>query len=294
MTNIISLKNKYLQIKTYDPAKDGIVDLEAGGTGVDLSQLSDGVLYKDVTGVQVKMLDDTGTSTMAFIPIADNSGVLNLNSLRVKGNLTVDGTTTTINSTEVSLDDLVLNLGGDTAPTTDDGKDRGITFRWHDGTNPKIGFLGYDRSTGQLVFIPDATETNGEYSGTSQLSTDAATLNGQAGSYYLNRRNHTGNNIQSTEVLSTGNDFTLTETDSTYQFITTTGTGAPVLLYIPDAPVLAGTRFVVRFCGGTRTLNLYTDSTPTATDLNVSLDGSGGPVQADCIWDGTQWQILLI
>ena len=52
-------------------------------------------------------------------------------NLSVGGNLTVDGTTTTINSTTVTIDDPVFTLGGDTAPTSDDNKDRGIEFRWH-------------------------------------------------------------------------------------------------------------------------------------------------------------------
>lgn len=84
----------------------------------------------------------------------------------VQGNLTVNGTTTTVNSTTVTLDDPVLTLGGDTAPTTDDGKDRGIEFRWHNGTVAKLGFFGFDDSTGRFTFIPDATNASEVYSGT--------------------------------------------------------------------------------------------------------------------------------
>lgn len=84
----------------------------------------------------------------------------------VQGNLTVNGTTTTINSTTVTLDDPVLTLGGDTAPTTDDNKDRGIEFRWHNGTAAKLGFFGFDDSTGRFTFIPDATNIGEVYSGT--------------------------------------------------------------------------------------------------------------------------------
>ena len=52
----------------------------------------------------------------------------------IAGDLQVDGTTTTVNSTTVTIDDPIFTLGGDTAPITDDNKDRGIEFRWHDGT----------------------------------------------------------------------------------------------------------------------------------------------------------------
>lgn len=85
--------------------------------------------------------------------------------LTVGGNLTVNGTTTTINSTVTTIDDPIITLGGDTAPTLDDNKDRGIEFRWHNGTTSKLGFFGFDDSTGKFTFMPDATNTNEVFSG---------------------------------------------------------------------------------------------------------------------------------
>lgn len=93
-------------------------------------------------------------------------------------NLTVNGTTTTINSATITVDDPIFTLGGDTAPTIDDNKDRGIEYRWHNGTTAKIGFFGYDDSTGYFTFIPDATNTNEVFSGTK--GTLDANLNGNA------------------------------------------------------------------------------------------------------------------
>jgi len=84
----------------------------------------------------------------------------------INGTLQVDGTTTTVNSTTVTVDDPIFTLGGDTAPASDDNKDRGIEFRWHNGTTAKVGFFGYDDSTGYLTFIPDATNTSEVFSGT--------------------------------------------------------------------------------------------------------------------------------
>jgi hypothetical protein len=86
-------------------------------------------------------------------------------NLLVTGNLTINGTTTTVNSTVTTVDDPVMTIGGDTAPTIDDGKDRGIEFRWHDGNAAKVGFFGFDRSTGKFSFIPDATNTGEVFSG---------------------------------------------------------------------------------------------------------------------------------
>ena len=55
-------------------------------------------------------------------------------NLTVTGNLTVNGTTTTVNSTVTTLDDPIITVGGDTAPSSNDGKDRGVEFRYYDGT----------------------------------------------------------------------------------------------------------------------------------------------------------------
>ena len=87
-------------------------------------------------------------------------------NLTVTGNLIVNGTTTTVNSTVTTIDDPVITLGGDTAPASDDGKDRGVEFRWHNGSVAKLGFFGFDDSTGKFTFIPDATNTSEVFSGT--------------------------------------------------------------------------------------------------------------------------------
>ena len=88
------------------------------------------------------------------------------NNITVDGNLTVNGTTTTVNSTTVTIDDPIFTLGGDSAPVADDNKDRGIEFRWHNGSTAKVGFFGFDDSTGHLTFIPDATNSSEVFSGT--------------------------------------------------------------------------------------------------------------------------------
>ena len=101
------------------------------------------------------------------------------NNLTVGGNLIVNGTTTTVNSTTVTLDDPIFTLGGDTAPTSDDNKDRGIEFRWHNGTAAKVGFFGFDDSTGYFTFIPDATNSAEVFSGTTG-TLDVASITGSA------------------------------------------------------------------------------------------------------------------
>ena len=87
-------------------------------------------------------------------------------NLTVTGNLTVNGTTTTVNSTTTTVDDPIFTLGGDSAPGSDDNKDRGIEFRYHTGSAAKVGFFGFDDSTGKFTFIPDATNNTEVFSGT--------------------------------------------------------------------------------------------------------------------------------
>ena len=84
----------------------------------------------------------------------------------VDGDLMVSGTTTTVNSTTVTIDDPVFTLGGDTAPSSDDNKDRGIEFRYHDGTNAKLGFFGYDDSAREFTVLIDVTNEQEVMSGT--------------------------------------------------------------------------------------------------------------------------------
>lgn len=111
-------------------------------------------------------VENTALSTWAGSTNITTIGAATATSLSVTGNLIVNGTTTTVHSTTVTLDDPILTLGGDTAPTVDDNKDRGIEFRWHDGTSGKTGFFGFDDSTGYFTFIPDATNTSEVFSGT--------------------------------------------------------------------------------------------------------------------------------
>ena len=86
-------------------------------------------------------------------------------NLTVTGNLTVNGTTTTVNSTVTTLDDPIITVGGDTAPSSNDGKDRGVEFRYYDGS-AKIGFFGFDRSSQEFAFLTSASNSSEVLTGT--------------------------------------------------------------------------------------------------------------------------------
>lgn len=97
--------------------------------------------------------------------ITNLGNVSTTGTLTVGGDLIVNGATTTVNSTITTLDDPIITLGGDTAPTSDDAKDRGVEFRYY-SSGAKIGFFGYDNSTGKFIFLTDATNTSEAFSGT--------------------------------------------------------------------------------------------------------------------------------
>lgn len=102
------------------------------------------------------------------VTVAESAGTVTIgmpDDIVVTGDLTVNGTTTTVNSTAVTIDDPIFTLGGDSAPGSDDNKDRGIEFRWHNGSAAKIGFFGMDDSDSKFKFIPDASNSSEVFSG---------------------------------------------------------------------------------------------------------------------------------
>ena len=163
-----------------------------GGTGVTTAVTAGQVaisIGQDVaTTADVTFADVTVNGTLTSDDITSTNISVDGNAT-ITGNLTVNGTTTTVNSETVTLDDPILTLGGDTAPTTDDNLDRGVEFRWHTGSAARLGFFGYDDSAGQFTFIPNATNTNGVMSGTAGeakfgslvLNTDLAVAHGGTG-----------------------------------------------------------------------------------------------------------------
>jgi len=72
----------------------------------------------------------------------------------VSGNLTVQGTQTSVESTVITLDDPVIMLADNSAVTAD-ALDRGVGFKWGNGSVVKDGFFGLDRTSLRFVFKPD-------------------------------------------------------------------------------------------------------------------------------------------
>lgn len=119
-----------------------------------------------------KLVFKTGNSeTAAEAMIIDNN-----KKVTIKGDLQVEGTTTTVDSTTVTIDDPIFTLGGD-GTGIDDAKDRGIEFKWN-SSGGKVGFFGMDDTDNTFMYIPDASVSSEAYSGTlgnAKFSSVAAT-----------------------------------------------------------------------------------------------------------------------
>ena len=111
----------------------------------------------------------SATANETTVAVSNNEVTIGLpndvtigNNLTVTGNLTVSGTTTSVNTTEVTLNDPVMVLAQNTS--ADDGEDRGIRFKWYDGssTTVKDGFFGFDYETERFVFTKDEDFSGGE------------------------------------------------------------------------------------------------------------------------------------
>ena len=82
----------------------------------------------------------------------------------VAGNLTVQGTTTTVESTTITIDDPVIALADNTTSNTSDGLDRGVRFKWGTGSAVATGFFGFDIQSERFVFTKDETVTSDDFS----------------------------------------------------------------------------------------------------------------------------------
>jgi small nuclear ribonucleoprotein (snRNP)-like protein len=177
--------------------------------------------------------DETGTGALVFANtptlVTPNIGEATGTSLVLSGDLTVNGTTTTINSTEITVDDKNLTLGSVATPT-DAGADGGgltlkgttdKTFSWVDATDSWTSSEHLNLAYGKNYYLDggllkDATET------------------------FTNKTISGANNTISNVSLTTGVTGTLPVTNGGTG-ITSLGTGIADFLGTPSSANLAAT-----------------------------------------------------
>ena len=136
------------------------VDTQITAQDLDFQGDTGGALSIDLDSETLSIVGTTneietaGSGNQIQIGLPDN--------VTIAGNLTVSGTTTTVNSTTVSIADPVFEIGDD---SSDDNLDRGIKFKYN-SSGAKVGFFGFDDSTGKFVALGAATDSSSTFSGT--------------------------------------------------------------------------------------------------------------------------------
>ena len=165
------------------------------GTGISVSASTGAVTFTNtgvqsaVAGNQITVSGATGAVTIAvsatpsFTSISTSGDGTVGGNLVVTGNLTINGTTTTVNSNTMTIDDPLITLGtsgGLPISASDSGKDRGIVFNYYD-TAGRTGFFGWDASTAEFVFQKSSTVSGEEVAGVSYGNLHVADLRLQNG-----------------------------------------------------------------------------------------------------------------
>ena len=230
----------------------------------------------NILGVTMDHIDLSGTvirkhvdGSVAFTDVSSNRVIGRFGDIDVSGNvsatgnvtsnniqcqnLTVNGTTTTINSTTVTVQDPIITLGSDITNT----KDKGIEFKYGDS---KIGFFGYNDSTGNLTFLKDASNNSEVFTGTQGtiegLTFKSTILNGTAPLTVTSSTLVTNLNA---DLLDGLNNDKFMRTD-----ISTSSTGS-----ITSSSTITGTRLVSTVPFGTAPLSVT--SSTLVTNLNSML-----------------------
>ena len=111
------------------------------------------------------VFNTTATTVQAFgaataLSLGATSGNTTVrNNLIVSGTLTINGSTSTVNSSVTQLTDPVIMLAQDSL-AAGDANDRGVKFNYGDGTAVQTGFFGMDMQTGRFVFKATGATAN--------------------------------------------------------------------------------------------------------------------------------------
>ena len=136
-----------------DSGSNGLITFNIDGA-------SEGTINSDgLTMGNINIDANTIKTTSGNLTIDPNPGGSG-GTVTIEGSLTVTGTTTTVDSTVVTIADPVFQVGAD----SNDNLDRGITYLYNDGSAKK-GYFGLDTSATEFVFIADATDTSSVFSG---------------------------------------------------------------------------------------------------------------------------------
>ena len=112
--------------------------------------------FTTATAVSVQATNVKANDGTAAMTIADSTGAVEISTaLTVGGNLTVNGTTTTVDSTTLTIEDPLIQLAKNNSGGSANTFDQGLFF--NRGSSDNVSFL-WDESTDQFAFAVTASE----------------------------------------------------------------------------------------------------------------------------------------
>lgn len=134
--------------QTFNTGSTNIVDVQVYVNGVLVKGGGTDYSFTNATGVLSFTVAPLNGDEIVVFGYQSSSDPVTLQQLQINnhnlvtvdgsGNVTISGNLTVAGSqssgSSQTLSDPIITLGGANPPTSDDNKDRGVVFRWHDGT----------------------------------------------------------------------------------------------------------------------------------------------------------------
>ena len=240
-------------------------------TNVDTSPAN---ISNTTSNVQVYTAGPVTTSVggTANVLIVSSTGITVAGSAIV-GNLTVTGTTTTVNSTTTRIVDPMIELGGGAngaTLTVDDNKDRGLLLHYFTGATATDAFMGWDDSNGEFGFGSNVTSSSEVITWNAYANVRANYFVGNG--YYLAGVDAAGritNGTSNVNIPSANGNITLS-VGGTANTVVFANTGN----YITTAGNLSASYLF----GNGSTLSGISAQSLANGNSNISIAGSGGSV----------------
>ena len=118
------------------------------------------------TAIDVPTIEATNLKARdgtAAITITNSTGAVSIaNSMTISGDLFVNGTTTEVNTSTLSVEDTLVELGkvDGAVPASDVNKDLGLVFHYYSGSAKKAAVY-WDDSTSRIVVASEVSESSG-------------------------------------------------------------------------------------------------------------------------------------
>ena len=128
------------------------------GAATGITTVNNSLYATTARHTNVQALDGT-----TAITITNSTGAVATNAnLTVGGDLYVNGTTTQVNTTTLSIEDQLIELGkvDGNAPSSDLNKDVGLLLHWYD-TAARLAAVFWDDSTSRVAIASSVTESSG-------------------------------------------------------------------------------------------------------------------------------------